>query len=528
MKTTPSVRDYLRLVFRRKWALLIPFAAGVIVIAPLLRFTPDTYRAAAIVQRKDLAVLRSAPDSLVSRETTSVSPDTLSVEILTQGSLKTVMDSARLDVGLADAARQSAQEKLRRAITIKSLTPRARGVDMIEIAAIDRSPSMAQTIANVVADTYKKRSNEIEYQDSNKSVEFLDKYVKQYKEELTKAEKDLEEYRKQHLVDLPQVRDNLMKEKLGLQTQKAVESARADDAKRRLAEADKQFPEVPMMIQLEVTTEANPRVTELQTQINQRKTELDALLVRLTDDHPAVKQLRAVIAAAEKELAETPPRSSGTEREAINPVYQTLFGDRLNLRREVQGAEASLLKVETNIQGVDNRLKELGEQEQEYNELVRRQKEKLDYYDQYNRSLIAARTRLQVDEGQYGTHVDVLQYAIEPASPYYVPRIRMALACIAGGIALGIALMFSLEYCDRSFRDMEDAAAYLEVPVLGSICTIAPARETKPLRRRKLLSAGLLTVVVILLGVAAIIAWDQLNPGAPGAFLRKFTTLAHP
>lgn len=527
MKTTPSVRDYLRLVFRRKWALLIPFAAGVISVAPLWALTPSKYRAGAIVQRKDLAVLRSAPASLVSRETASMSPETLRVEILTLASLDAVLTATHLDVGLDAAARQSMHEKLRQAITIQSLTPRARGVDLIEIAVIDSSPSMAKEIANVVADTYKKRSNDIELQDSGKSVQFLEKYAKQYQAELTKAEKDIEDYRKAHLVDLPQVRDNLMKEKLSLQTEKAVQLAHIDDATKRLAEAEKQLAEVPKTVQMEVTTEGNPRVVELQNLLNQKKTLLDALLVKLTDEHPAVKQLRAEISSVEKELADTPQRQPGTEREGANPVYQTLYTDWLNLRREVQGAKAGLLQVETSMEAADKRLKELGQEEQQYNELVRRRAEKLEYYDAYNRSLIAARTRLQVDQGEYGTHVDILQYAIEPVKPYYFPLIKLGLACIVGGIALGVALMFGLEYCDRSFRDMEDAAAYLDVPILGSICTIALPRERRPPLERKLVIAGLLAAAVILLSAMAVYCWNQMSPGAPRALLGKLTHWAY-
>jgi uncharacterized protein involved in exopolysaccharide biosynthesis len=518
--TTPSIRDILRLVFRRKWALLIPFAAGVIAIAPLWKLTPSQYRAVALVQRKDLAVLQSAPASLQSRGEESVPMEVVRQEILTRSSLDAVLASTGLGVGLTEATRQGMHQRLLNSIKIDNIAQltRTRGRDMIQIAATYDSPFLAKNIANAIADAYKERSNETESQDSNQAVKFLTDYVDKYRGELLGTEKELEKYRQDHFTDLPEVKANLMSQKVELQKAEATQSLLLDDATKRLAEVEKQLAEVPEKVQSEVTTEQNPRVAELQNLLNQRKTLLDAVLVRLTDEHPTVKQLRAEIDSTEKELAGTPQRLPGTEREAINPVYQQLVTEGLNLQRQVQGTDAALLGVRAQIGFLDKQIQDLAKEDKPYSDLLRQRTEKTEYYTQYNRSLVEARTKLQLAQGQYGTHVDILQYAIEPARPYYVPRVKLGLACIVGGIALGIALMFGLEFCDSSFRNMEDAAAYLDVPILGSICTIAAPPQASPLRGRKLVIAGVIAAAV-LMAVAAVYVWNEYSPGGPRLFL---------
>jgi Mrp family chromosome partitioning ATPase/uncharacterized protein involved in exopolysaccharide biosynthesis len=475
-QTRPSVRGYLRMAFRRKWALLIPFAAGLILIAPLWALTPSKYRAVAYLQRRDLAALRSAPSSLVSNEGARESVETIKRSIMTPKRLDEVLDRARLAVGLDETKRQAMYERLRNSVAIVTAA-KAQGVDVIEVAVLDASPRDAKNIANAIADLYKEISDESQYMASKSSMEFLSDQQKKYRDEMLAAEAALEDYRKEHFTSLPEVTTNILNSLLALRTEETSRSLQLDDAEKRLEEVAKQLAQEPQMVQLEVTTERNPRVAELQALLSQNKTLLDALLVRLADEHPTTKQLRADIASTQKELDEAAQRLSGTERVEVNPVYQALKTEQQNIKREVQGADLALRDVRTRITFLDRQLKDLTGEDRTYHELVRHQAEKTEYYTIYNRSLMGERMRFQAEQSESGAEVVVLQYAIEPARPYYVPRVKLGLACIVGGIALGIALIFGLEFCDSSFRNMEDAAAFMDLPVLASVTAIPERRR---------------------------------------------------
>jgi uncharacterized protein involved in exopolysaccharide biosynthesis len=341
-----------------------------------------------------------------------------------------------------------------------------------------------------------------------------------YRDELLKTENELGKFRNEHFADLPDVRNGIMNALLALRTEETARALQLDDAAKRLTEVEAQLLVVPPKVMGEVTTEGNPRIAELDAKVVQEKSLLTTVLLRLTDEHPMVKQLRAQIAEDEKQLAELPKRLPGTEREVINPVFEQLYTERLSLDREVKGLDAALRAVRARIAAQDEQLKDLMTEDKHYTDLLRQRDEKSEYYTLYNRNLVAARTKLQIDEGQYGTHVDVLEYAIEPAKPYYVPRLKLVVACLVLGVAAGVGLMFGTEFCDRSFRDMEDAAEFLGVPILGSIATIAPGHRAARRRSRALLVAAFVVAGALAAG-GALYVWGRLSPGGPSAVLAQ-------
>ena len=77
---------------------------------------------------------------------------------------------------------------------------------------------------------------------------------------------------------------------------------------------------------------------------------------------------------------------------------------------------------------------------------------------------------------------------------------------------MGIALVFGMEYSDRSFRNVEDAASYLKLPILGSIPTIVSPLEVARRRRRKLAIAGLALMLLLATG-GAVFLLEHLYPG---------------
>ncbi len=47
------------------------------------------------------------------------------------------------------------------------------------------------------------------------------------------------------------------------------------------------------------------------------------------------------------------------------------------------------------------------------------------------------------------------------------------------GLGVGIALIFMLEFLDKSFLDVHEASAYLNVPLLGAISKISTEESIK-------------------------------------------------
>ncbi len=167
-----------------------------------------------------------------------------------------------------------------------------------------------------------------------------------------------------------------------------------------------------------------------------------------------------------------PERVPGVERQIINPVHQQLIMDKLSVQQEIRSEQAALREIGAQIAAVDAKVQKVVEEEKSYGDLVRQRDDWNSQYDRYNAELRAHRARLQAETGSFGAQVEMIDRALLPAKPYRVIYIRMSLACLAGGICIGIALMFLLEFSDHSLRSADDAAAALSIPILCNLTTI--------------------------------------------------------
>ena len=526
--SSPSVRDYLRVFFRRKWAVIVPGLAGLLCaeavwagIPPVRQWLPPQYRAVANVRRKDLAVLSSAPRSLISGQNMGISINTLRVEILTWTNLDRVIRQTNMDLNLQTPKDwQEAYEGLRKSITLRAAA-QDRGVHQVQIEVVDGDAEKAAAVANAIADNYIEESKKTIRNDSQSVMDFFQDGRDDYRTKLKENERKLDGYREAHFADLPEVKAGILSQLLALRTEQASRRVQCDEGRNRLAEVRKQFAEVPERITGEVAKEPNPRVAELEAQLARQRRLLDSLLLKYTDAVPVVKEVRGEIAGLERELAETPRLVPGSELDQINPLYQELLKEKLDLERQLKAQEAALLGIEARIGAMEQQLKAMQDEEKAYNDLLRDHNENAEAYDAYRRGLIAARTRVDVEQDEgYGTQVEMVARALVPAFPYRVAHRKWIMALVVGGIALGVGLAFGLEFCDRSFRGFDDAATFLDVPVLGSICTIAGPDALARRRKGRLLRAtvGLLAVVA-----AALLAVEGLRPGTFADVLQRLT-----
>lgn len=512
-KRAVTVRDQLRMVFRRKWALLVPSCLGVLVALPLWIVVPPKYRAVALVRREDLAISRSAPSTLLGQDLPSISLPALKAEILTWESLDRVIRQTKLDADLRTAHQwQAKREELRKSIRIRAVAQR-RGLDLIEIAAVIEEPSLAEKIANAVADNYVEESKTKGRRDSRAQVSFLEKGAKDSLKKLRDTERELDLYKEDHFADLPEVRSNILSRLLEMRTGRTAKTLELIEAQNRLYTLEEQMQEVPRTITAEVTSEANPRAAELQEQLARRKRYLSSLLLRYTEEHPDVAQARNEMAAVEEELAQTAERVEGTEVELFNAVYQELEKDQLRLRQQIRAYGAALVQLEAEIRANEAEIRNVVNEEKRYADLARQRTEYSETYAQYRRNLVAARNRLEVRaEGSYGAEVQMAARALEPAIPYSLPRLKLMLMCILAGMALGVALMFGLEFADQSLGDMEEAAEVLGVPVLGTISTIVTPQQLAT-RRRRVYAFAALTAGILLVAAIGTYTYERAHPG---------------
>jgi uncharacterized protein involved in exopolysaccharide biosynthesis len=482
------------MLFRRKWALLLPVVAGVLAFFPAWALTPKTYRAVAMVTQQD-----SSPAAAMATESRPMQVKAIEADIFNPKNMEVLVGQTKQDVDLVtEADRQKRYEELRNAIHVESVA-QGRGTDIIQFEVIHRDPDVAQNVANTVATKFVERKKEALKSGNLKDINFLQEETNSYRAALSQAEKAIDAYRSTPFADLPDVKNTIRNRLLQLRIDQDAKNMELEATRGRLAEAEAQLKQVPKSIQGETTSEPNPAVTDLKATLTQMERKLQLLLINYTEGHPEVVQLHSQIAAIKEQLAKEPERINTSEKEIANPQYQDRLTDISRLKQEIKGGETALRQLGADVAANDKKLQDVVEQEKTYNDLVRDQSRYTELWNTYRRQLEEAQLRQKVQQGDLGTTVEIYRSAIRPAI-YYKPVAKMALVCLMGGIGAGIVLMFGLEFCDRSFRSTEDAEEFLKVPVLGSLTAIVTPEAVEARRqRRKTVALELLTVVLVLL-----------------------------
>ena len=507
--TETTVRDYLRIAFRRKWLFVIPFVLISLSAIPIYEVMPPKYTAKARVTRKDLAIVQYSTKGVVAGGGVAANLSVIQAEILSWPNLDKVVRRLRMHVDLQTPLDwQNMYERLQKNIKIRSIA-RGRGVDIVDISAT--AAKQAQRIANAIADAYVEQSKQGETSQSRMAIEFLQEGCDNYLRKLHEVEDKILEFQRLHAADMPNIQTDYMSRIRELSTKRAANQFQLESAKERLETIGEQLERVEQRITVEEVQRVNPRYTQAANALDQLKEALDNALLTMKEEHPTIKRMRNLLAALEQKVKDMPQTILDQEVEQINPLFQQLLIRRSEVEQEIRGLEASTVGMESHIKAHQDQIAKVAKSAQRYTDLVRQKEEYGNLYNQYQVKLTQAQTRLKSETGGYGRLVELLARALVPAKPSNNP-IKIALACLVVGLFAGVCLVFLAEFSDHSFRSVDDAASFLELPVMGSVAKIGTPSERA--HRKRVMAA---VFIFVFLGLGAIIggsAWyEHAHPG---------------
>jgi len=218
------------------------------------------------------------------------------------------------------------------------------------------------------------------------------------------------------------------------------------------------------------STPRHPLVQELQEKVKLKERELkaenlqftDSEILKLESNKPLIDSIKTALTKLETEK----PLSDDQKIDPKGELYKVMLMDKLE---NVMARDAAV-------------------NEKIYNELLQR--------------LETAKItqRLQVSkEGAKYTILDPPRVALEPSKPN---RVLLAVGGLILGMIVGFAIVFALEFLDKSFLDVEDAKEFLGAPLLGAISKIQ-THESVRLEKEKQRWIYSLTFIFGMLAIAA-------------------------
>lgn len=242
------------------------------------------------------------------------------------------------------------------------------------------------------------------------------------------------------------------------------------------------------------------------SEIAKLKDQLNLLLVDSTESHPKVKELREQIAYKMEELKKENLEYSEDVRlsaestkgmlDEIKKALNTVNRSSPTPEAAPETAGDDFYKVML-IDKMDNVMaRDVGVNESIYNSLLQR--------------LETAKITQRLQASKEGMRYIVLDPPRIPHLPIQPNKLFNALIGFLLGLAAGAAVVFIMEFLDKSFLDVQEAQAYFGAPVLGAISRITTAEDIEESRQKQvwflfwMASSGVLAIAFTIM-IAAFI-----------------------
>ena len=480
---------------RRKWLVILPFAASMSGAVSLVTFLPNIYRSTATV----LVDRQQIPETIVRSTVTSALETrlhTISQEILSRSRLEALINRFGL---YGDLQKQLPFEEIirhmRRDIKLELRSAEVRGLHdatvAFTIAYQGSGPDTVALVANTLASFYIEENLKARERQATGTAEFLKVQLGETKKRLDEQEQRLSEFKRRHPGELPQQMETNLATLERLHTQLRLNADNQTRAAERRQALSSQLAEADSLLANASVAPgglaAPPEPSE--ARLARLKQELTRLRTQFSEKYPDVVLLTAEVTALERELVDAKSREPKTEEKPAAPPSGPLTPYVLRLKealREVE-AEIKILKSEDKrlrdgIATYQARVENVPRREQEFRELSRDYDSTRELYQSLLKRSEEAQLAESMEQRQKGEQFRVLDPAVPNAAPAAPNRVRLLLMALIGSLGLAVGAVVLAERVDTSFHTIDDLRTFSAVPVLVSIPRIMTKTD---LRRRR-------------------------------------------
>jgi len=521
--------QYLRMIWRRRW--IVVLCAITVLCGTLvgLQFVPDVYVSQATLmvddQQRLAGELRNLMSGLGAEATGQMAErqrrDELQSRIMSRPFLERVVRLLRIheDPGIRERAVRAldgsadlSREDMAVHIAVMELRDKVGlsqgGVGIYNIRVRDTSARNAQLLAQWISELYVDMSAQTALENLNKARDFGQEQLKIYEQRLAEAESELEQYKQL------QIQEDLSQ---GTVTEQNISAAEA--------------------LYRKILDEAElARIRTLPFATALSRSELAGAQDRVADDSRVRNQARGLSSALIEDVrnrllsseggqsAEWPPQGSYTtirrgllqllERvvEAMYPEAASSSRDALarlvftSLDRDAQDAAAEFLGQEISQFRRKAQLGPRGEME-----LARLQNEvqtAQDVLQSFKAQLVASDVSQAVAATDMGRKIEIVDPAQTPMKPTEPNRSKILFAAILMGPFFGILLALAVEVADSTLRSLHDFERAFDGPIIGTAPLIM--RQARSRRRVRDFAVPAAITLVLVLTVAFFLSKDTV------------------
>jgi len=479
-----NMTDYLEILRRRIWFIVLPFIVVMLGISVYVIFAPREYKASTLV----LVTPQRVPEAFVPTTVTAKIEErlqTIAQEVMSRTRLEQIINEMRLYE--KERKKLSAEEVfalMQKNIKLELPTKKDEK-GYFNISFIGADPQVVTSVANRLASLFIEENLKVREQQAMGTTEFLSTELASVKAKLDAQETQIAEYKKRFMGELPEQRDTNLKiyEQLQVQLNRVGEGIRsAQDRKlflqKQLSEIESGADSVTTLPSAKggktAGTHAGKSGPEgagtYESQKEFLTRQLQDLRTKYTETHPDVITTKKKLADLEK--------NKETYSIARDPRYREIKGQLAATELEIRRLNAESEKIAKQIGNYRSRVEKAPIREQDMAALLREYSNTKDTYERLLKKSQEAQQAENLERRQKGEQFKVIDPARVPEVPFSPNIPKLYLIALVLGIGAGVATAFLVEQSDRTFHEAGDLEKTFGLKVLANIPRIEKEEES--------------------------------------------------
>jgi polysaccharide chain length determinant protein (PEP-CTERM system associated) len=503
-----TVADYMEMVKRRKWSLILPTAIIFIISLIAALVWPPTYRSTSTILIEEQEI----PKEYVMTTVTSYAEQRL------QSLNQRIMSTTRL---LEVVNRFNLYLDLRKRLTIEEVIEMMRKDIKFETISADvldrrkggapaattiaftvsydgKNPGVVQQVANVLASLYLEENLRVREAQTEGATKFLDEEATGLRKQLVESDMKISAFKTKHQGELPEL------VQLNLQTLERIERDidMQNDQLRNLKEREGS-------LQVQLASIPTDAANQDKTLMKELKAKLVQLQSKYSDKYPDIGKTKSEIAELEKRLAAAPKGDTDNTKKSPspfdqpdNPAYVTLASQLSSTQSDIESTKKQIGELQRKRDDYRKRMELSPRVEEGYKALMTERNNTQLKYDEMMKKSMEARVAQGMEKGQMGEKFTLIDPARLPEKPVKPKIPVIILLGLFLGIGAGVGTTALKEYSDQSVRNEQSLAALTTLPVLSTIPEIITEKDRIRVRARRKIAiistAGAVVLAIIL------------------------------
>jgi uncharacterized protein involved in exopolysaccharide biosynthesis len=350
-----GLQDYLALFVRRRWWVVVPFAAVTALAVLISTMIPRVY----VSQTMILIQPREIPSDFVKNLISGTTDERLNIieqMILSRTNLLKIL--AEFEAQMTDYRGMNDErkvDKLKNRIKIDFQAERRRGewlpTTSFRISYRDQNPQLAQKVTARLATLFIEQDNRARESQVFGTTQFLTTEIAKVDQQLQQSEDGLKSLKERYRYEMPSELETNLRTLDRLQMQKTANSEALDRNTTMQLNLERMISETPSTISREAAAAKNllpapPARNPLVDTYRRKESEYKELAARATEKHPDVVRAKAELDRLKNEI---PPEdliaveqpATAVESPDVpattlpNPAYQSLLAQLRQLKTEI-------------------------------------------------------------------------------------------------------------------------------------------------------------------------------------------------